>query len=134
MKWTGRVEVSMAVTMKNVIFWDIKPQFIPYRRHIMSLLQSPASWCYVRYEVFTWWLWRMASSGMLHRVALVRTDISQERIHSIIRMKRIGKLGMLAVTSNWSTLRHIVFARCMCHLLVTANGVPISPILVTLMV
>jgi hypothetical protein len=35
-------EVFMAVIMKNAIFWDIKTQFVPYRRHIMSLLQSPA--------------------------------------------------------------------------------------------
>jgi hypothetical protein len=34
-------------------------------------------------------------------VALVRTDISEERITSIIRLKRISKLGtMLAVISS----------------------------------
>jgi hypothetical protein len=38
----------MAVTMKNAVFWDIKPQFVPYRRQITSPLQSP-----VRFEVFT---------------------------------------------------------------------------------
>jgi hypothetical protein len=37
----------MAVTMKNAVFWDIKTQFIPHRRHITSPLQSP------RFEVFT---------------------------------------------------------------------------------
>jgi hypothetical protein len=37
-----RFEVSTAVTMKNAIFWDIKTQFIPHRRHITSPLQSPA--------------------------------------------------------------------------------------------
>jgi hypothetical protein len=31
------------LTMKNVVFWDIKPQFVPHRRHITSPLQSPAS-------------------------------------------------------------------------------------------
>jgi 3-dehydroquinate synthase class II len=35
----------------------------------------------------------MASSGMLHRVALVRTDISEELSVSIIRVTRIGELG-----------------------------------------
>jgi hypothetical protein len=36
---------------------------------------------------------------------LVRTDVSEERILSIIRVTRIGELGtMLAVTSNQSTL------------------------------
>jgi hypothetical protein len=33
-------------------------------------------------------------------VALVRTDVSEERIASIIKVKRISKLGMLALTSN----------------------------------
>jgi hypothetical protein len=35
-------EVFMAVTMKNVVFWDIKTQFLPHRRHITSALQSLA--------------------------------------------------------------------------------------------
>jgi hypothetical protein len=39
--------------MKNVVFWDIKPQFVLHRRHITSPLQSPVSYCYVRFEVFT---------------------------------------------------------------------------------
>jgi hypothetical protein len=42
----------MVVTMKNV-FWDIKTQCVLHRRHIKSLLQSSASFCYVRFEVFT---------------------------------------------------------------------------------
>jgi demethoxyubiquinone hydroxylase (CLK1/Coq7/Cat5 family) len=48
---------------------------------------------------------RMASSGMLRRVTLVKTDISEELTASIIRVTRIGELGMLAVTSNRRTLR-----------------------------
>jgi hypothetical protein len=39
--------------MKNVVFWDIKPHFVPHRRHITSPLQSSADYCYVRFEVFT---------------------------------------------------------------------------------
>jgi hypothetical protein len=39
--------------MKKVVFWDIKTQFIPHRRHINSPLQKPATYCYVRFEVFT---------------------------------------------------------------------------------
>jgi hypothetical protein len=52
---------------------------------------------------------------MLRRVALVRTDASEERSASIIKVTRIGELGTaLAVSSNGSTLR--------------------TPILVTLMI
>jgi hypothetical protein len=41
----------------------------------------------------------MPSSGMLRYLAVVRTDVSEERIMSIIRVTRIGELGtMLAVT------------------------------------
>jgi hypothetical protein len=38
-----RFEAFTAVTMKNAVFWDIKPQFVLHRRHITSPLQSPAS-------------------------------------------------------------------------------------------
>jgi hypothetical protein len=47
----------------------------------------------------------MASSGMLRRVALVRTDISEELSASFIRVTRIGEIGTkLAVTSNRRSL------------------------------
>jgi hypothetical protein len=76
----------------------------------------------------------MAPSGMLRRVTLVRSDVSEERSASIIRVTRIGELGaMLAITSNRSTLRrntaHLVFLCSVRRLIV----VPSSPILVTLM-
>jgi hypothetical protein len=59
---------------------------------------------------------------MLLRVAFVRTDVSEERSPSIIRVTRICELGVtLAVTSNRRKL------------LVTANVVPSSLILSTLM-
>jgi hypothetical protein len=46
----------------------------------------------------------MPSSGMLRRVAHVRTDSSEGPITSIIRMTRIGQRGTkLAVTSNRRT-------------------------------
>jgi hypothetical protein len=60
----------------------------------------------------------MVPSGMLHRVDFVRSDISEEFSASFIMVTRIGELG--------TTLR-------VRRLLVTANVVPSSPILVTLM-
>jgi hypothetical protein len=43
---------------------------------------------------------------MLHREALVRTDVSEELSASFIRVTRIGELGtMLAVTSRRRTLQ-----------------------------
>jgi hypothetical protein len=66
---------------------------------------------------------------MLRRVALVRTDVSEELRASFIRVTRIGELGTtLAVTSN-----HFVFFRSVRRLLVTANVVLSSQIPVTLM-
>jgi hypothetical protein len=74
----------------------------------------------------------MVSSGMLRRVALVRTDVSEEPSSYFIRLTRIGKLGTtLAATSNRKY--HLVFLRSLRRLLVAASIVPSSPILVTLM-
>jgi hypothetical protein len=63
----------------------------------------------------------MPSSGMLRHVDREGTDVSEELSASVIRATRIGERGTtLAVT----------IVRL---LLVTANVVPSSPILVTLM-
>jgi hypothetical protein len=46
---------------------------------------------------------------MLRHVALVRTDVSEDRSVSIIRTTRIGEPGMLAVSSKWRTVwRNII--------------------------
>jgi hypothetical protein len=70
----------------------------------------------------------MASSGMLHRVVLVITDVLEEPGAALIRVTRIGELGTTqAATSNRRTLRSVH------RLLVRASVVPSSLILVTLM-
>jgi hypothetical protein len=63
----------------------------------------------------------MASSGMLRRVVLVRTDVSEEHNASIIRVTRISEVGTLALTSSVR------------RLIVTANVILSTPILVTLL-
>jgi hypothetical protein len=72
---------------------------------------------------------------MLRRVALVKTDVSEELSTSFFTVIKIGELGTrLAVTSNRSTLqRNLSFLRSVRRLLLTASVVPSSPILVTLM-
>jgi hypothetical protein len=62
---------------------------------------------------------------MRRKVALVRTDISEERIAFIIRLKRNSKLGTtLAVTNYRSTLRkNVILTR------VTRRNIPEDGIL-----
>jgi hypothetical protein len=60
---------------------------------------------------------------MLRRVALVRTDVSEELSAFFIKVTRIGELRTtLAVTNNRRTLRR------------KKTVAPISPIFVTLMI
>jgi hypothetical protein len=79
----------------------------------------------------------MASSGMLRRVALVRTDASEELSANFIRVTRVGELGKtLAVTSNRRTLRrntNLIFLRSVRRLLFISNVGPSPPIPITLM-
>jgi hypothetical protein len=66
----------------------------------------------------------MTSSGMLHRVDLVRNDVPEELSTSYIRVTRIG-----AKKYQY----HLIFLRSVRRLLVTASVDPSSSILVTLM-
>jgi hypothetical protein len=60
---------------------------------------------YVRFEVFTAVSMKNAAFWDVSCVALVRTDILAERSASIIRVRRSGELGTLAVTSKQRTKR-----------------------------
>jgi hypothetical protein len=84
-----------------------------------------------RFEVFTAVTLKNVVFLDVTGVALVRTDVTEEHIASVISVTRIGELGTpLAVTSNGSTLRRNIDS--VLRLLVTANVVRNSPILVTL--
>jgi hypothetical protein len=65
---------------------------------------------------------------VLRSVALVRADVSEERIVCIIRMTRISDLGTTLAVTNIC-----LFLRSVLRLLVTANVVPRSLIPITLM-
>jgi hypothetical protein len=68
---------------------------------------------------------------MLRRVALVRTDVSEEPSAYIIRVIRIGELG--TTLAAHAAKKYQVFLRSVRRLLVAASVVPSSPILVALM-
>jgi hypothetical protein len=68
----------------------------------------------------------MVSSGLLRRVALVRTDVSEEPDAPFIRVTKIG-------TYAAKKYQYLVFLRSVRRLLVAARVVPSSPIFVTLM-
>jgi hypothetical protein len=71
---------------------------------------------------------------MLRRVALARTDVSEEPGASFIRVARIGQLGnhKLQLATDVRCEEILVFLRSVRRLLVTASAVPSSSI-VTLM-
>jgi hypothetical protein len=68
------------------------------------------------------------SSGLLRRVALVRTDVSEEPGASFIRVT-IGELGTTQAAKKYQ----VVFLHSLRRLLVAACVVPSSPVFVTLM-
>jgi hypothetical protein len=87
----------------------------------------------------------MASSGMLHRVALVRTDVSEELSVSFIRVTRSG-IRISDPQLQESASHNLLLLCCVrqtntnsrklgipIQLLFTANFIPTSLILVTLM-
>jgi hypothetical protein len=91
------------------IFTFLSFSILPYT-HVLFFPSCPIS------LNFPFCVFVSVSYGTLRRVALVRTDISEELSASFIRVTRIGELRTtLAVTSNWHTLRRntTFFAACL---------------------
>jgi hypothetical protein len=66
----------------------------------------------------------MVSSGLLRRVALVRTDVSEEPGASFIRVTKIGELGTTqAATSNRRTLVFLRSVRRLYYIMKMCKGV-----------
>jgi hypothetical protein len=100
--------------MNNAVFWDIKtPVCTSQETHYVSATESSrlmlCKICGFHGGDYEEW----CLLGMLRRVALVRTDVTEELSASIIRVTGIGELAAT--------------------LTVTSNFVPTSPILVTMM-
>jgi hypothetical protein len=95
--------------LNNVPIWDVifKTHFVRVKETFASFQKVTKPRSQINRHR------RMASSGMLRRVALVETGVSDELSASFIRVTRIGEIT--------TTLP------------VTASVVPSSPILVTLM-
>jgi hypothetical protein len=84
--------------------WDMNYQ-TGHLKKVQVFGNDSNKFMFVRFEVFTAVTMKNCS-GMLRRVTLVRTDVSEELSASFIRVTRIGELGItLAVTSNRRTLQ-----------------------------
>jgi hypothetical protein len=98
------------VAIYYCLIWDWVPFSSPLTTRRVTVGWK-SSYC-VRSEVSRRWQWRMLYSWMWCRVALVRTDVSEESIVSIIRVKRISQLvTALAVTRNWSSILQLLVTR-----------------------
>jgi hypothetical protein len=80
--------------MKNVVFWDIKIQFVPHRRHYVSATES-SRLMVCKICGFHGGDYEERCLLGCYAVALVRTDVSEEGISSIIRVTKIGELGTM---------------------------------------
>jgi hypothetical protein len=78
----------------------------PWIHHSISVIPELTLF-YIGYRTCNFLLSRrIVSSGLLRRVALVRTDVSEEPGASFYRVIKIGELGTTqAATSNRRTLR-----------------------------
>jgi hypothetical protein len=74
--WKSRCKSKVGVNR----YFESRPDRAVSKRPLSTEPHENSS---VIFEVFTAWLWRKQSSGMWHRVDMVLTDVSEERIASI---------------------------------------------------
>jgi hypothetical protein len=87
--------------MKNAVFWDMNTQLYLTRKNYVSATENGQLMLCKIWGFHSSEYEKKPSSGIWRPVTLVRTDVSEERIPSIICVTRIGELGItLAVTSN----------------------------------
>jgi hypothetical protein len=108
------------MSMKNSVFWDIKTQFVPHRRHCISATQlSRLILCKIL--GFHGGDYEQRRLLGCYTVTILRSNVSEERIASIIRVTKFRELGtMLAVTSNRITLRRTTTAPSLVTLMIEA--------------
>jgi hypothetical protein len=104
--YTAFHNVAQALTIKAEEISDTEEEEDSVPKPVQEMKTEPEVSYMFMYMVWprrnkTFFLKRIPSSGTLCHVALVRTDVSEERSASIIRVTRISELGTtLAVTSN----------------------------------
>jgi hypothetical protein len=95
--WRPSQNESKRKIKKYYYFWRKKHNLIQKQLGYYSAAVARRT----RREEKSIFTWRKVSSEMLRRVALLRTDVSEKRSASFIRVTRIGEQGTtLAVTSN----------------------------------
>jgi hypothetical protein len=90
-----RFEVFTALTMKNVVCWDVTPwtsQKTPFFI-VTAVKTSNLTKLHVRFQIFT--ALTMKNAGMWRRVSLVRTDVSEA-----IRFSKTSVLTRVARRHN----------------------------------
>jgi hypothetical protein len=85
--------------MKNVVFWDIKIQFLPHRKYMTSLLQSPVGWCPARFQVLTAVTTKNVVFWTVTQYGSCKNRRFEERIASIFMVERISEKRLLAISS-----------------------------------
>jgi hypothetical protein len=108
--WVAGLRTGLLWFKVRINIGHLQTLQINFRTHNMlepcSLVQRLLDSASRILKIWLFWLWRMAFSGMLRYMALIRTKVSGELSASFIRVTRIGVLRTtLAVTSNRRTLR-----------------------------